>query len=56
MEDRVVKIIQGEQEKKRIWKKWEYLRDFWDNIKHTNIRIIGVPEKDSKGQRSYLKK
>ena len=20
------------------------LRDLWDNIKHTNIRIIGVPE------------
>ena len=20
------------------------LRDFWDNIKHNNIRIIGVPE------------
>ena len=20
------------------------LRDFWNNIKHTNIRIIGVPE------------
>ena len=20
------------------------LRDFWDNIKHTNFHIIGVPE------------
>ena len=20
------------------------LKDFWDNTKHTNIRIIGVPE------------
>ena len=20
------------------------LRDFWDNVKHTNIHIIGVPE------------
>ena len=20
------------------------LRDFWDHVKHTNIRIIGVPE------------
>ena len=20
------------------------LRDFWDNIKHTNLQIIGVPE------------
>ena len=22
----------------------EQIRDFWDNIKHTNILIIGVPE------------
>ena len=22
----------------------ESLRDLWDNIKHNNIRIIGVPE------------
>ena len=21
-------------------------RDLWDNIKHTNIQIIGVPEED----------
>ena len=24
------------------------LRDLWDNIKHTNIRIIGVPEAKEK--------
>ena len=24
------------------------LRDLWDNIKHTNIRIIGVPEEEKK--------
>ena len=24
------------------------LRDFWDNIKHSNIRIIGVPEEEKK--------
>ena len=22
------------------------LRDFWDHIKHTNIRMIGVPEEE----------
>ena len=34
------------------------LTDFWDNIKHTNIRIIGVPEKKRKrkGLRKYLKR
>ena len=26
----------------------ENLRDLWDNIKHTNIRIIGVPEDEKK--------
>ena len=24
------------------------LRDLWENIKHTNIRIIGVPEEEEK--------
>ena len=24
------------------------LRDLWDNIKHTNIRIIGVPQEEEK--------
>ena len=24
------------------------LIDLWDNIKHTNIRIIGVPEEEEK--------
>ena len=24
------------------------LRDLWDNIKHTNIQIIGVPEGEEK--------
>ena len=23
-------------------------RDLWDNVKHPNIRIIGVPEEDKK--------
>ena len=24
------------------------IRELWDNIKHTNIRIIGVPEEEKK--------
>ena len=24
------------------------LKDLWDNIKHTNTRIIGVPEEEEK--------
>ena len=26
------------------------LRDIWDDIKHTNIRIIGVPEEEEKNK------
>ena len=26
------------------------LRELWDNIKHTNIRIIGVPEEEGKNK------
>ena len=24
------------------------LRDIWENIKHTNIRIVGIPEEEEK--------
>ena len=29
---------------KRMERNEDSLRDLWDNIKHTNIHIIGVPE------------
>ena len=34
------------------------LRDLWDNVKHTNIRIIGVLKKKRKrkGMRTFLKR
>ena len=32
----------------------ESLRDLWNHIKHTNIRIIGVPEEEEK-KKSYEK-
>ena len=34
--------------KKRIKRNEDNLRDLWCNIKHPNIRIIGVPEEDKK--------
>ena len=39
--------IQPEQnEETRIQKNEERLRNFWDNFKHSNILIIGVPEEE----------
>ena len=45
LEDRMVEFTAMEQNKeKRMKRNEDSLRDLWDNIKHTNIRIIGVPE------------
>ena len=42
MEDKMVKITSEEQNKvKRMKRAEDSLRDLWDNIKCTNIRIIG---------------
>ena len=41
----MVEITDAEQKRKKILKtNEESLREFWDNVKRTNIRIIGVPE------------
>ena len=43
--------IQPEQnEETRIQKNEERLRNLWDNFKHFNIRIIGVPEGEKEEQ------
>ena len=43
--------IQPEQnEETRIQKNEERLRNLWDNFKHSNIRIIGVPEGEEQEQ------
>ena len=39
---------------KRMKRIEDSLRDIWDNIKHTNIRIIGVPEEEEK-KKGYKK-
>ena len=44
-----MKITTKEQNKeKRIKRIEDSLRDLWNNIKCTNIRIIGVPEEEEK--------
>ena len=43
------------KKKKRIKRNEDNLRDFWDNVKRPNIRIIGVPEEDkNKGHEKIL--
>jgi len=45
VEDKLVEIMDAEQKReKRLKTNEESLRDLWDNIKCTNIRIIGTPE------------
>ena len=49
LEDKIVEITTAEQNKEKRMKIIEDThRDHWDNIKHTNIRIIGVAEKEEK--------
>ena len=49
LEDKMVEITSEEQNKvKRMKRTEDSLRDLWDNIKHTNIWIIGVQEEEEK--------
>ena len=45
----MMEITSEEQNKaKRMKRTEDSLRDLWDNIKFTNIQIIGVPEEEEK--------
>ena len=49
MEDRMVEINESERKKeKRIKRNEVNLRDLQENIKRSNIQIIGVPEEEEK--------
>ena len=49
LEDKMVEITSEEQNKvKRMERTEDSLRDLWDNIKNTNIRITGVSEGEKK--------
>ena len=49
LEDRMVEITAMEQNKeKRIKRNENNLRDLQDNIKHTNILIIGIPGEEER--------
>ena len=42
---------EGQNKVKRMQRTEDSLRDLWDNIKCTNIQIIGVPEEEEKKER-----
>ena len=49
LEDKKLEITAREQNKEKRMKRIEdSLRDYWDNIKHTNMQNIGVPEEQKK--------
>ena len=55
----MMEMTSEEQNKRRRMRRDEdNLRDLWDHIKCTNIRIIGVPERKRKGKgmRKFLKR
>ena len=59
VEDRMMEINEAERKKeKRIKRNEKNLRDLRDNVKHSNIRFIGVPEEEDKkkGHEKILEK
>ena len=59
LEHRTVEFTATEQDKeKRMKRNEDSLRDLWDNIKRTNIRVIGSQKekRERKDLRRYLKR
>ena len=58
LEDRMVETTGIKQNiEKRMKRNEDSLRDLWDNLKCTNIHIIGVPEGEEREDlRKYLKR
>ena len=48
----MVEITAAEQNIEKRMKKKDSLQDLWDNIKHTNMFIIGVPEGEERERES----
>ena len=57
LEDKMMEITSTEYSiEKRMKRNEDSLRDLWDNIKHTNIHTVRVPEEERKDLRKYLKR
>ena len=51
-----MEIMDAEQKReKRLKTNEESLRELWDNVKRTNIHIIGVPEGEERERRGQKK-
>ena len=50
MNRNIRKQKQSEQQEERIPKSEDSVTSFWDNFKHSNICIIGIPEGKEKEQ------
>ena len=48
LEDKIVEITTTEHNKEKMKRIEDSLRELWENTNRTNIRIIGVPEKEEK--------
>ena len=60
VEYRLVEITEEEQKReKRLKRNEDSLGELWENVKHTNTHIIGVPEGEERertGQKKYSKR
>ena len=57
IEDRMVEISEAERKKEKGTKRNEdNLRDLWDNVKCSNIQIIGVPEEEDRKKKKKREK
>ena len=55
LQDKMVEINSEEQNKVKRMKRTEAsLKDNWDNIKSTNIQIIGVPEEEEEKKKKKI--
>ena len=54
--DRMVEITEAEENKEKLKRNEDSLRDLWDNIKCTNLRVMVVPEEEDqkKGSEKIL--
>ena len=53
----VEKTVEEQNKEKRMKRNEDSIRDFCENIKHNNIRIIVAPEEEKgRGLRKYLKR